>query len=609
MIDRLLGDSVLSDEAKERVMVAAEGNPLYIEQMVSMVKEHGGGEIVVPPTINALLAARLDNLTREERAVVEPASVIGLVFAEAAVAAMVPSPLMPTVPGHLTDLDRKQFVHPLPADEDPLFRFHHILVRDAAYQSLLKRARATLHERFVDWAEPVNRERGRETEFEEILGYHLEQAVRYRSELGPLDALGQSIGRRASTKLSSAGRRAFARGDGPAACNLLRRAAGLLPTDDPDRVELLAELADALSEEGHFDESQQVLDEAAAIAERLRDERLKATIAVEYRALHIMLSQLEGSDQAIAELHEAIRVFEAAEDTAGLARAWRWVMVIEGTRGAYDVAAEAATKVVVYARMAGEPRHAARGAMGYSATALNGPTRVDEAITTCRKLIEDVRGDRKAESIISVVIAQLEAMSGNFDEARELCVRAAATLAEFGPSVTSSSLSIEMSRVDALAGDFEAAEQALRRDDEALEAMGERLYRSTVDALLAQVLVTLDRVDEAVTISERAEELSDPDDVDSQVFWRTARARAFARLGKFEDGEVLAREAVELARATVSLTLLGGALTDLAEVLTASGRRNEAGPPLREALDLFERKGDLTSSKRVRGLLEAAAPV
>src|SRR4029450_8365106 len=105
----------------------------------------------------------------------------------------------------------------------------------APYQSLLKRARATLHERFVDWAEPVNRERGRETEFEEILGYHLEQAVRYRSELGPLG------GGRAQSRVSAGGG-ASARGHPPPACSLLRRAAALLPTDEPVRVELLGDL-------------------------------------------------------------------------------------------------------------------------------------------------------------------------------------------------------------------------------------------------------------------------------------------------------------------------------------------------------------------------------
>ena len=102
------------------------------------------------------------------------------------------------------------------------------MIRDATYGSLLKRARAQMHERFVAWAERVNRERGREEEFEEILGYHLEQAYRYRTELGPLDAAGREMGLRAATKLGNAGRRAFARSDIPAAVTLLRRSADLL---------------------------------------------------------------------------------------------------------------------------------------------------------------------------------------------------------------------------------------------------------------------------------------------------------------------------------------------------------------------------------------------
>jgi len=135
--------------------------------------------------------------------------------------------------------------------------------------------------------------------------------------------------------------------------------------------------------------------------------------------------------------------------------------------------------------------------------------------------------------------------------------------------------------------------------------MGERLYRSTVDALLAQVLVTLGNLDEAADFAKLAEELSDPDDVSSQVFWRTARARLMARTGDLSGGERHALEAVEMARQTVDIALLAGALADLAEVLALAGRQDETGPPLREALALYERKGDVTSVARVRRLLEA----
>jgi tetratricopeptide (TPR) repeat protein len=433
MIDRLLGDADLSAETRARVVAAAEGNPLYVEQIVSMARENGSSEIVVPPTISALLAARLDNLTREERAIVEPASVIGLVFFEAAVEAMVPTTLQPTVPGHLTDLDRKQFVHPMAGGDDETFRFHHILVRDAAYQSLLKRARATLHERFVRWAEPVNRERGRETEFEEILGYHLEQAVRYRSELGPLDATGQEVADRASGKLASAGRRAFARGDTPAACSLLRRAAVLRPPDDPVRIELLTELADALSEEGEFDEAATSLRDAIDSAERIGDARLRDRARLAERGLELSTSGGAGIADVVGEAEGAIASFEAAGDEAGLARAWRLLMLVHGTAGRYDQAAVAAEQVARHARAAGDVLLATRGSPGYAASALHGPTPVDDAIATGQRLADEVSGDRKAEAIMLGVLGQLHAMAGNFDEARDRARRGLAMLLELGP--------------------------------------------------------------------------------------------------------------------------------------------------------------------------------
>jgi len=335
MIDRLLEGSALSPETRDKVIVAAEGNPLYVEQMVSMLRDHdSGGDVVVPPTISALLAARLDALSRPERAVVEPAAVIGLVFAGAAIAYLVPDAVKPSVEQHLTELDHKQFVHPIAAGDDEAYRFHHILVRDAAYQSLLKRARSTLHERFVDWAEPVNRERGRETEFEEILGYHLEQSVRYRSELGPLDEQGKALALRAATKLGSAGRRAFARGDSPAACNLLRRATALLPKDDPTRLELLGEFVDALTEEAHFDEARGVVADAMAAAEALADPRLTARVRIAASALNLFLSELESTEAAIDEVNHEIEALSAAGDEAGVARAWRHIMIMQGMLGA-----------------------------------------------------------------------------------------------------------------------------------------------------------------------------------------------------------------------------------------------------------------------------------
>ena len=203
--ENLLGTTGLPPDIVKRIVEAAKGNPLYIEQILSMLvdtkalrQENGRwtrddsyGEIAIPPTIKALLEARLGQLGREERTAIEPASVIGLQFAAPAVASLAPEQIRADIGRHLDALARKQFVHPAPsADAESIYRFHHHLVRDTVYGGLLKRARAVLHVDFVRWADQVNAERGRELEFEEILGYHLEQAHRYLSELGPLDDKG-----------------------------------------------------------------------------------------------------------------------------------------------------------------------------------------------------------------------------------------------------------------------------------------------------------------------------------------------------------------------------------------------------------------------------------
>ena len=161
----------------------------------------------------------------------------------------------------LAALCRKQLIRraePGAADD---FRFSHILVRDTAYARLLKRTRARLHERFAAWL--TGTVGSRLAEYEEILGYHLEQSFRYRAELGPIDDDGRRLGAEASRHLSSAGRRALARGDMPAAANLLQRAAALLGEEDPARALLLLDAGEAAVDIGELERAESVLTEAA----------------------------------------------------------------------------------------------------------------------------------------------------------------------------------------------------------------------------------------------------------------------------------------------------------------------------------------------------------
>jgi len=205
-----------------RIREAAEGNPLFVEQMVALVKESGNGDVVVPPTIQALLAARLDQLEPSERAVLERGSVEGRVFHRRAVEALAPDEDGAVT--RLTSLVRKELVRP---DKpvfvgDDAFRFRHMLVRDAAYDALPKAIRAELHERFADWLETHGRDL---LELDEILGYHVEQAHAFRRELGASGEAEAALAERAAGHLATSGRRAYARGDAPAAVRLLRRAA------------------------------------------------------------------------------------------------------------------------------------------------------------------------------------------------------------------------------------------------------------------------------------------------------------------------------------------------------------------------------------------------
>jgi predicted ATPase len=626
VVQNLLGRAGISGLVQDRIVRAAEGNPLYVEQMLSMLIDSGSvrmvgdrweqtldiSEMAIPPTIQALLSSRLDLLAPEERTVIEPASVIGLEFAEEAVEELTPDGIRREVPVHLEAMTRKQLVRPSGSlnIEDASFRFMHILIKDAAYNGLLKRARARFHEGFVTWADRVNRERGRSQEFEELNGYHLEQAYRYLGELGPLDDHGHAVGARASVLLASAGRRAQARGDTPAAVNLLRRAAATRPHDDPERLALLPDLGEALMEQGEFEDAERVLNEAAEAGLQIGDERLACHAIL----VNLLVQSFSGVSEDSAdwttlvsdEVARAVPVFEAANDSAGLALAWRLRSGVAGTASRWAEAALANEQVIAYARQAGNVRLETRGATGYAISTLYGPTPVPEAIARTEELAEQSSADQRSVAVINAQLAQLYAMEGHFDRARELYASARATLEDLGAGVFAASTSIDSSRVEVLAGDYPAAERELRRDYEALDAIGERFLLSTVAGYLGRVVELQGRHDEAEAITRRVEEIGAADDPDPQASWRGVRARILAQRGQAETARRLAMEAVALRRQSDSPILQAEALLDLAEVLRHTGDAPGADAAVAEALQLAEAKGDIVTATHLAPLVVGA---
>jgi len=598
LIESLLDGEELEPVLAERIRAAAEGNPLYVEEMLAMVRESGEREVVVPPTIKALLAARLDQLDPSERGVLERGSVEGQLFHSAAVAALA-TPPAPAEP-QLVALVRKELVRPdrpqLPAGD--AYRFRHLLIRDAAYDALPKTVRADLHERFADW---LHRHGADLVERDEIMGYHLEQSYRYRAELGQADPV---LAERAAELLAISGRTARLRGDLRAAATLLSRAAEL---HAPNRLSLLPDLGDLLFETGEIARAAAVLDEAITSAGEQGDERVEAIASV-WRAMiagHAGEQSASG-EHVIALAEQAAEVLERLGDRPLLAR----VLAIQARNCFYVGRAERSLnglrEAVELAFEAGDLYVARDCVLWMVGAMVYGPTPVGEMGRF--EFPAELRPGLERMPWALLHEGFFHSGSGRFAEARE-CFRAGRQLAaELGNRVHEAGCSMFIGELELHAGDPVAAERELRVGFDRLGELGESGFRSTMGTLLAEALVLQGQDAEAEDVLAMVDEFVLKDDADPQVRMRSVRARVLARRGELADAERLGREAVAIAAKTDYLVLHGKALLALADVLRTAGADEDAAAALREALSLFERKGHIPLTNETRILL-AAAPV
>jgi tetratricopeptide (TPR) repeat protein len=230
-----------------------------------------------------------------------------------------------------------------------------------------------------------------------------------------------------------------------------------------------------------------------------------------------------------------------------------------------------------------------------------GRTPVPVALAECERILEEARGDRRAEGLVLGSLARLYALDGDFERARDAYRRARAVLEDLGTNVLAASLSLDSHAVELLAGDPAAAERELRRDYDALDRMGEKYLLSTVAGLLAQALCAQGRYEEANTMCMFTASVAAEDDAQSQALWRSVRAKVLARRNGSGDQAVeLAREAVEILSATDAIVWQADALVDLAEALAATGEPAAAGRALDEATELYELKGSSVAARRAR---------
>jgi class 3 adenylate cyclase/tetratricopeptide (TPR) repeat protein len=603
LLRQLAGGAPIGQSAASRILDVAEGNPLFVVEVVAMLIDDGilasgnGDEaadvttIAVPPTIQALLAARLDRLTAAERAVLEAASIEGKEFARERVEALLGRG---AAASELAALVGKDLVEPAgPGDE--VFRFRHQLIRDAAYEGMPKELRAQLHERFAEWltehpsAFPV---------VDELLGYHLERAVTLRRELGEADVATARLAARASSSLSIAGQRAAQRADPSAASALLKRAIALVEADDAARGALLPALGAALFEAGQMDEATHVLD---AAIQQAPGPRIEARARIEREMLRIENDPSAGTEHALRVVDEALPVLEREGDRGGQARAWslraqaNWVAAQAGR-------ADAAWREAAECLRRSGDEHELFGILGWRASAAAiGPTPVAEAIERCIEFRQIVGASPVAVAWTVNPLATLHAMKGDFERAERFLHEANEVLVQLR-SLTST-VSHHEALVRMLAGRPDLAEIPLRAGAARLESMSDRGLLATTNAMLAQAVYAQERFAEADELCHAAAEGGPADDILTQVLWRGVRAKLLARHGRGEEAEGLAREAVALVEPTDLLSHRADAMLELAEVLRALSRTDEYQDAARAALSLYDQKGNAVGAGRARALL------
>jgi class 3 adenylate cyclase len=604
-----LHHAALPEAIRDRVLASADGNPLFVQELSRMliddgliVRDNGAWRVTahlhdlrMPATIQALLAARLDQLEQSDRDVAQRASVVGHVFWPGAVRELANEPAL-VGPG-LRTLERKQLIVAEPSSlaAEDAFRFGHILVRDAAYAGLAKRTRADLHERFARWLEHTRGERA--SELAAVLGYHLEQSAAYHTELGAT-ADAERVAREASTRLGEGGRRALSAGDLPAAANLLGRAADVLAQGDPERLVLRFEAIPALAETGRFDEANQAIDELIAHG----GEGRLALAASAWRAFLTVQNDGLGIDECKHTAERWRAACDAADDHAGqatalgfLAKMAFWSSRAATAEGIWERAAE-------HAALAGDAREEAESLVWMLIAAMFGPTPVEAAIERCEAIAGRVGASRKVRVMASVERGVLEAMRGNASVGRELVARGRAELDELGLAFMAAVLGQEAAVVEQMAGDPAGAVSVLRPSIERLGELGSAGFQMTAACMCTHALCMLGEIDEAKSMLTLTPiEFDDGDDFGIGI---AARGMIAAADGDDLEAMRLVEDAVRRASVTDFLWHHGDRLADLAHVHAAAGRIDQALAALDDADARYAAKGAtaalaVTAARRV----------
>lgn len=611
LVVELLGGSLPTDVA-ELVRQSAGGNPLYVEQLLAMLRDDGvlvqddGGwratravdALDVPPTINALLTARLDRLDPLERSVLGAASVIGQVFYRAAVVELADAPES-EVNAALRALMRTGLLRPTRSDlpgQDAL-RFGHVLVGDTAYAALPKAARAPLHERFARWLDKHTAGQV----YDDFVGGHLEAAYRSLADVGMLDAAARALGTEAAVRLETAGRTLlFA--DDLAAAGLLERALKLRTDGGPDRWALEIELADALERAGHPRRVAEFAGGVRSAAAAANDERW-ASHAELRLARARQQTHPEGATEMLQQQAElALTVFSRLGDDVGAAQAHLAlgdVAMMAAQFSAADrhlqVAAQHADRAGL-AQLAEYTRRIALGSLVFGTC----PAETGLAESRARAAVADERRVKASTAIVVGFFATLLGRTEEAQAAKELAERLAVELRS--PWVVSG-LAMALGGAELTAGDLQEALRLMAWGCRELTATGDAAHLSTMAALNAHALLHSGDVDSARTEVKVALESGSVDDMSTRALATAAQSWLAALDGDPTASRRHADEAVRLAGSTDQLEGQGLVHVACAEAAKITGDHAASRRYRETAVERFAAKGNVVAVARQRAQL------
>ncbi len=549
--------------ARRALLDKTEGNPLFVEETIRMLSEAdsmGGGIERIPDTLQALIAARIDQLPAGEKELLQCAAVIGRIFWKGALAELLleGTDMEPL----LADLELREFVLPevrSTISGEQAFKFKHVLIREVAYGGLTKAARAGYHQRFAEW---LRKHAGEE--LLEIRAYHLDQATSLLAELD--GSAPEELALEAAVALEEAGRRALAREANATARKLLVRAVELEPT--LERRFQAARAAWRMSEfPVVFPEMQEVL----RLAREGGDKDLEARSLTALAEVTLLREADVGRAEELAR--EALGVAQHDESRVD---ALRMLETVAWWRGRLSESEGYANEQLEIAKRLGRADLESEALLSLAGiyTSRREDGRAEPLIARAQALAEE-SGSLTAKAHAFHQAGELHAWRHRDDEALSEYAKARELFAEVGAATHLARTMLRTAVVVRRGGDLDEAEKLAREAIRILKPLEDRGTLCEVQRFLAEVLLEEGKVDEAEIYALRAIETVGPQDVSSQASTKKSLALIRAHQGRDEEAEALLRESIEILERSEYTRFLSDPLEEIIQFLEERERLDE----------------------------------